>query len=343
MASIVRDINQAVFALVIATWVSPTYAHENGHLETSTGASTAMKAFLANISSEAIMQSAEVVDCTLSGGAKTQCVKLVLKQAPNYQPGPWCPSRITDGPEAAGIWIKDGQVYDADGEFIKNLSKFYDDPKWQMFDPKTGDVLVTKSFDACYGAARVDVWEEYYYYCAQCEFDQTVFSPIRTYFIPLNPVKAEKPTPLKDQPGTGLAMNGVRFEGPAPLSDILRAYNIAPFDDCGGHVNPFAGYHYHFATDCLSGVANGDGHAPQIGITIDGYGLYKSLDLDGSEPAGLDECRGHESDELGYHYHASALGVNSVIGCVTGQQGCVETPGSQTCDATIKRQPPQFE
>ncbi|MEM6581851.1 MAG: YHYH protein [Pseudomonadota bacterium] len=331
-----------VVVMTIAMFILPANAHDESHVDIPKNASPALQAFLSHLSGDSIMQGAEVVDCILSGGAKTKCVKLILKQAPDYEPGPWCPGKITDGPEAAGIWFKDGTVYDADGEFIKNLAEFYDDPNWKMYDPETGDVLVTRSFDACFGAARADVWKEYYYYCAQCEVDQTVLAPVQTYFIPLNPVRAGKPIPLKDQPGTGLALNGVRFEGPAPIADILRAYNIAPFDDCGGHVNPFAGYHYHFVTDCLAGIAESSGHAQQVGITIDGYGLYKRFDVNGKEPEDLDACRGHESEELGYHYHASALGVNSVIGCVSGQQGCVTTAGSQSCDATKKRSPPKL-
>ena len=329
-----------VLAGVLALFAGPAAGHDEGGMHIPADTSPALKAFLAHVRAEALMQDPEVVECTLSGGAKTRCVKLVLKQAPAYEPGPWCPNKVTDGPEAAGIWFKDGKVYDADGAFVKNLATFYNDPKWQMFDPDTGDVLVTKSFDACFGAARPDVWKEYYYYCAQCEIDQTVFSPIQTYFIPLNPVKAESPQKLVGQPGAGLAMNGVRFEGPAPLSDILHAYNIAPFDDCGGHVNPFAGYHYHFVTGCVEAIGNPEGHAPQVGITIDGYGLFRQLDASGNEPGDLDACRGHHSDALGYHYHAAPLGVNSVIGCVTGQQGCVASPGTQSCDATKKRPPP---
>ncbi|MEM1155998.1 MAG: YHYH protein [Pseudomonadota bacterium] len=321
----------------------PALSHERQELDIPADASPALQAFLASVSSQAIMQQAEVVDCTLSGGSKTRCVKLVLKQAPDYKPGPWCPSRISDGPEAAGFWFKDGQIYPADGEFVKNLATFYDDPKWQMYDGDTGEVLVTRSFDACFGAARKDVWKEYYYYCAQCEFDQTIASPVKTYFLPLNPIQADKPAVLKDQPGAGLAMNGVRFEGPAPVEDILRAYNIAPFDNCGGHVNPFAGYHYHFVTDCLRGVPHRSGHAPQVGIAVDGYGLYARLDVNGNVPEDLDDCRGHDSEELGYHYHASKLGVNSVIGCISGQQGCVATAGTQSCDATQHHPPPNWQ
>jgi len=319
----------------------PLAAHEVKTLVIPDEASPALQAFLAHIRPEAIMQDSEVVDCTLSGGTKTKCVKLVLKQAPRDEPGPWCPDSIHSGPDAGGIWAKDGKVFDVDGEFIKNLAEFYDDPKWQMYDPVTGDVLVTRSFDACFGVARLDIWKEYYYYCAQCTTDQTVLSPIRTFFIPLQPVKADKPIPVSNQPGTGIALNGVRFEGAAPLTAILNAYNIAPFDDCGGHVNPYAGYHYHFVTECLETVGETDGHADQVGISIDGHGIYKLLNPAGREPEGLDECRGHTSQALGYHYHAAALGVDGIIGCSKAELGCVSSPGTQVCDAS--KPPKPFE
>eukprot|EP00903_Cladosiphon_okamuranus_P001514 g1512.t1 len=314
-------------------------AHEVTRLSVPDDASPALKTFLAHVRPEAIMQDAEVTDCTLSGGTKTKCVKLVLKQAPREEPGPWCPGTIEDGPEDAGIWFKDGRVYDADGEFVKNLAEFYDDPNWQMYDPATGDVLVSKTFDACFGVARPDVWKEYYYYCAQCTPDQTVFSPIKTLFIPLNPVPVEEPITLTDHPGAGVSLDGVRFEGPAPINAILHAYNIAPFDDCGGHVNPYFGYHYHFATECLDVAEQADGHADLVGIAMDGRGIYKLLDPQGQEPEGLDACRGHETEGLGYHYHASSLGVNKVIGCFTAELGCAHTPGSQNCDARAPLEP----
>jgi YHYH protein len=326
----------AAFVLVTAT----AYAHDVGELHVPSGASPALQSFLTHVRKEAIMQDTEVVTCTLSGGTKTKCVKFILKQEPSYEPGPWCPNNISDGPEAGGFWIDKGKVYDVDGSFVKNLAEFYNDPKWKMYDPKTGDVLVSRSFDACFGIARLDVWKQYYFHCAQCTPDQTLLSPLNTFFIPLNPVKAEKPTPLTNHPGAGVALNGVRFEGPAPLDAILRAYSIAPFDDCGGHVNPFGGYHYHFVTGCIENVGQADGHAPQVGISIDGYGIYKRLDMNGNEPADLDQCRGHQTKTLGYHYHAAALGENSIIGCHRGELGCVASPGTQVCDATKQSRPP---
>ncbi len=153
------------------------------------------------------------------------------------------------------------------------------------------------------------------------------------------PVKADSPSPLLDQPGAGVGLNGVRFNGPAPYDDIMRAYNLAPFDDCGGHVNPYHGYHYHFVTDCVEKISAIDGHAPQVGVSVDGYGIYQRLDVVGNEPQGLDSCRGHMSDELGYHYHAAPMGTNSIVGCLAGELGCVSPTATASCDASAARQP----
>lgn len=336
-----RLFNCARHLAITAACLMPSnlMAHEGTRLSIPADASPALKTFLGHIRPEAIMQDAEVTDCTLSGGTITKCVKLVLKQAPRNEPGPWCPNTIEDGPDAAGIWFKDGEVYDADGAFVKNLAEFYNDPKWQMYDPATGDVLVSRTFDACFGVARPDVWKEYYFYCAQCTPEQTVFSPIRTLFIPLNPVPVDEPIVLTDHPGAGVSLDGVRFEGPAPVNAILHAYNIAPFDDCGGHVNPYFGYHYHFATECQDTAPSEADHADLVGIAMDGHGIFSRLTAQGQEPGDLDACRGHSVEGIGYHYHANPLGVNRVIGCFKAELGCALSPGSQTCDARLPLEP----
>ena len=73
------------------------------------------------------------------------------------------------------------------------------------------------------------------------------------------------------------------------MDDILAAHTIAPFDDCGGHVNTHVGYHYHAVTDCLEGAIIGNGDAAQIGIAMDGYGIFSHLLLDGSAPDDLEK------------------------------------------------------
>ncbi|MDO6425119.1 YHYH protein, partial [Saccharophagus degradans] len=72
----------------------------------------------------------------------------------------------------------------------------------------------------------------------------------------------------------GIAFNSVVFDAPAPVSNILGAYTLAPFDDAGGHINLAAGYHYHAATGVSTQIAQDDGHTGMIGYALDGYGMY---------------------------------------------------------------------
>ncbi len=90
----------------------------------------------------------------------------------------------------------------------------------------------------------------------------------------------------------------------APVDAILAAYTIAPFDDCGGRVNPHVGYHYHAVTDCLAGVAttiapvHADtvaAHAGPIGIAMNGHAIFAHVLANGEAPGTLDACNGHEA------------------------------------------------
>ena len=49
--------------------------------------------------------------------------------------------------------------------------------------------------------------------------------------------------------------------------------------------------------------------------------LYAMLDTAGTEPADLDECRGHTDATRGYHYHVASAGENMFISCFHGEQG----------------------
>ena len=123
--------------------------------------------------------------------------------------------------------------------------------------------------------------------------------------------------------GVGITLDGVVLAPPAPVQAILGAYTIAAFDDCGGHVNPVDGYHYHGATGCTEVGAQDDGYAALMGYALDGYALHGMLNEDGTEPTDLDACRGHTDDVRGYHYHAASAGENMFIGCFNGEQGSV--------------------
>ncbi len=281
------------------------------------------------------------VDCTLSGGAETTCIQVTVVPEPaTYEAGPWCPTNIEDGPEEAGIWFYEGDVVDADGEFFSKLAALYDDENWQVFDPETGDIYYTATLEGCEAAARPDVAEEYQNHCVQCLLEYYPDTTV-TYSFPVEPVAADTSSNIA-QTGVGVALNGVRIDGPAPLEAILSAYTIATFDDCGGHVNPHVGYHYHAVTDCLEGDdhVHDEAHAPVVGLALDGHFIVSHLNADGSAPDDLDECYGHTTDDLGYHYHAGAVGTNQNLGCLTAQVGCSTGEEGEACDATARRPRP---
>lgn len=282
-----------------------------------------------------------IVDCTLSGGAQTKCFSITVKANPqSYTPGPWCPSNIADGAEAGGIWLKDGEVHDVDGSFIKNLAELYGDAKWQLYEPDTGNVRFTGTLQACQAAARPDVDPAYQNYCVQCLPEYMPEDAALTYVIPVEPQATNRPQPTNFS-GSGIAYNGIRLDGPAPLDAILAAHTIAPFDDCGGHVNTHVGYHYHAVTDCLQQSPATLGpvaaeHGTQIGVAMDGFQIFSHLTASGTDPDDLDNCNGHESEGLAYHYHAGTAGSNAILGCLTAQAGCVLEDDDAVCDASVR-------
>ena len=292
---------------------------------------------------DAIVGEPRIVSCTLSGGTETQCLSITLKAEPAaYEIGPWCPRNISDGPELSGIWLDDGKVYDADGQFIQNLSTFYKDDTWQLFDPETGKINVTDTEASCKAAARPDVDPAYQNHCVECQIDYLPADQYQTYVIPISPVPVARVEPRVGHDGVGIAYSGVRLDASAPLDAILDAHTLAPFDDCGGHVNPNVGYHIHAVTDCLKSVPTKASHAPKLGLALDGYLILARFNPDGKEPEGLDSCRGHTSDGLGYHYHVGAAGSNAILGCHTAETGCVLTSATEICDASkmVRREPP---
>jgi hypothetical protein len=266
--------------------------------------------------------------CTLSSGATATCLSIPLKGAPaDHSVGPFCPRTITDGAESGGIWIENGTVYDISGSFITGLATFYNDPAWQLYDAATGLVRVTDSQAACQAAARPDVDPAYNNYCVECLLEYVDGGITTTLLIPKRPVPRTAPSEIGMVPAVGLAFNGVAFDPPAPVNAILAAHTIAAFDDCGGHVNLLAGYHYHAATGCSTAYPSCDEHAPQIGYALDGYPIFAMTGADGVEATDLDSCRGHEDALYGYHYHAASPGENMFIGCFHGETAADSSTG----------------
>lgn len=295
----------------------------------------------------AVVEGPDLVDCTLSRGTQTTCFSITVTPDPqDYTPGPWCPTSISDTAAAGGTWFDGGEIVDVDGAFIQRLATLYRDSNWQLYDPETGAVRFTGTLAACAAAARPDVDPAYQNHCVQCLPEYMPQSATVTYVIPLDPSHVWRADNTRFA-GSGVAYNGVRLDGPAPVDAILSAYTIAPFDDCGGHVNLHVGYHYHAVTDCLSAKrpASGPvttenlravGHGTQIGIAMDGYQIFGHLNADGAAPGDLDRCNGHDADGIGYHYHAGAPGSNAILGCLKGEAGCALTDSDMPCDASAR-------
>ncbi len=320
------------FAVVFTFWLAGLVGSTSAMAESSQATSVA--ALSQHFVDAALVSPPRIVDCTLSHGTQTKCMSLSVRTGPvGMAMGPWCPRSISDGADKGGIWLKDGKVFDVDGAFIKNASTFFKDDKWQLYDPKTGRVRVTDTEAACRAAARPDVDPKYINHCVECQPSIVDASMTMTYVIPLKPVRVARPGGRVGREGVGLSFNGARLDAPAPVDAILDAHTLAPFDDCGGHVNPHVGYHIHAVTDCLQTVSAGADHPPTIGIALDGFAIFARIGADKVAPADLDGCGGHEDAVRGYHYHAGAPGSNAILGCHAAETGCVLDDAKAVCDA----------
>ncbi|MGJ8668787.1 MAG: YHYH protein [Oceanococcus sp.] len=270
----------------------------------------------------------QTVDCTLSNGSVTTCYEFTLNGFPADRAslGPFCPQTTSTGAMESGKWFDNGVLYDLTGAFVANLANFYADDNWQLFDESTGAVRITDTQEACEAAARPDVAEEYNNFCVECDIAyynaESGQGVSATYLIPTTPQPRSEPGQIGGG-GVGAAYNGVKLDAAAPTDAILSAYTIAAFDDCVGHVNPAAGYHYHGANqgegDCPGIAFEADGHGGAFGYALDGYAIHTMLDSNGNEETDLDVCRGHTDDARGYHYHTASSGENAFIGCFTGE------------------------
>lgn len=289
------------------------------------------------------------VDCKLTNGETSICYAITINGFPANRDelGPNCPETITTEAKDAGKWFEKGVLYDVTGDFIKNLNTFYSDSRWKLYDETTGKVRITNTQEACEAAARPDVDPKYNNYCVECDisyYSKTKGKGIEnTFLIPKTPIPANT-TKRIGREGVGIALDGVKLDATAPTEAILGAYTIAAFDDCIGHVNPHAGYHYHGANQgegtCPSIPFESDGHAGMIGYALDGYAIYGMLDKDGKETENLDNCRGHRDNIRAYHYHTAGPGENAFIGCFKGETVFVEHKDRPPFDGIPNGMPP---
>lgn len=259
-------------------------------------------------------------DCTLSDGTESTCYRITVSGDPvDHEMGPFCPETITDGADEGGIWFDGENAYDLDGQFIKDLAQTYGDDGWRMYDDD-GNVLVTETQEEFEAAARPDVDPDLENHCVEGKVEWLENGePIEsTVLIPTQPVAAESASaPRGNQ---GVTLDGVVIAASAPVDAILGAYTIAAFDDCGGHLNPFEGYHLHGAVGCSEVGEAAEGDTPMFAYALDGYPVHSPYpDAAEESAAGIDECNGHATDADGYHYHANQAAENQVITCLVGQ------------------------
>ena len=260
-------------------------------------------------------------DCTLSGGTASTCATFTIAGTPaSYEAGPFCPDTTSTPADQAGIWFDGNGIYDLTGSFIKNLSTFYNDDQWHMYDD-LGKVNVTDTQEAFLGAARPDVDPKYQNYCVEgrAEWVNNGEPITKTVVIPTQPVLTTGSS-LANGQDWGITLDGIVIAKSAPVSAILGAHTIASFDDCGGHFNNVEGYHLHGVTGC--GTLDDDriaGETAMFGYAMDGFPIHLPLSGDDLKAANLDDCGGHSTPELGYHYHANDPSKNSVLTCLKGE------------------------
>ncbi len=274
------------------------------------------------------LQGSDIVDCELSDGTQTQCYSLRTSGVGKASDliGPFCPETTSTGENEAGVWLDGTTFYEADGEFILDLANIYGQvypsDAWSSFADAEGNVNITRTVEDCEAAANPNVGPEYAGFCVQCSLsDLTADRDLELEFlIPVTPQLADASTTLSAS--AGISLNGFQIAAQAPVEAILAAITVAPFDDCGGHVNPSDGYHYHAATareGCNSAGTDANGHPAIMGYAMDGFGIYGPLPEGSEEADQLDQCNGIQDAVYGYHYHAGSPELNQHIGCFSGK------------------------
>jgi hypothetical protein len=276
---------------------------------------------VANFLEGSLTKAITTEDCTLSDGTETTCYRIEVTGSPvDTKIGPFCPESTSSTAEVSGIWLDGEKMYNADGQFIMDLSMIYKDVKWKLYDD-SGKVKVTDTKEAFQGAARPDVQEAYKYHCVEGTWEWTeTTKPVPTsILVPVTPVLASETSSPRGN--LGVTINGLVISASAPVDAILGAYTIAAFDDCGGHFNPTAGYHLHAYTGCEgieyeSHIDNPNAETKMIGYAMDGVAVFAPLSS--KSTIKLDECNGRTTAKDGYHYYAQSAEKNLVVKCVKG-------------------------
>ena len=324
MYSINRFINNRLKIAVLASVIATLIAAGSLYLlssDTNTSDLAAPGVVATNFLEGSLTKAITTEDCTLSDGTETTCYRIEVSGAPvDTKIGPFCPESTSSTAEVSGIWLDGEKMYNADGQFIMDLSTIYKDVKWKLYDD-SGKVKVTDTKEAFQGAARPDVQEAYKYHCVEGTWEWTeTTKPVPTsILVPVTPVLASETSSPRGN--LGVTINGLVISASAPVDAILGAYTIAAFDDCGGHFNPTAGYHLHAYTGCEgieyeSHIDNPNAETKMIGYAMDGVAVFAPLSS--KSTIKLDECNGRTTAKDGYHYYAQSAEKNLVVKCVKG-------------------------
>jgi hypothetical protein len=324
MYSVNRFINNRLKIAVLASVIATLIAAGSLYLLSSDTNSSDLAApgvVATNFLEGSLTKAITTEDCTLSDGTETTCYRIEVSGAPvDTKIGPFCPESTSSTAEVSGIWLDGEKMYNADGQFIMDLSTIYKDVKWKLYDD-SGKVKVTDTKEAFQGAARPDVQEAYKYHCVEGTWEWTeTTKPVPTsILVPVTPVMASNSSTPRGN--LGVTINGLVISASAPVDAILGAYTIAAFDDCGGHFNPTAGYHLHAYTGCEgveyeSHIDNPDAETKIIGYAMDGVAVFAPLSS--KSTIKLDECNGRTTAKDGYHYYAQSAEKNLVVKCVKG-------------------------
>lgn len=284
------------------------------------------------------------VSCTLENGSTTTCYELTFTAngAGDTEGtgtiGPFCPETIFDLRSETGVGVYDGDTNPGFQSLVDAVQNM-DDDGYEIVD----DAGNVNQIGGGNGNSA----------CLEMQIDTTLSI---TYLIPLTPELRDEPYDIATIESIGFGLTGVPYKGHPPGVAIAEAGiggagsgSIPALDLCGGHVDPFGYYHWHFVPQSINTVLESnvfnftddfdmtcsnsniayDAPSAFAGLAKDGFPIYGAYDsISGADTAPditatVDECNGHNhaTDEFPdgvYHYHALADGAPNVPECLVG-------------------------
>lgn len=140
--------------------------------------------------------------------------------------------------------------------------------------------------------------------------------------VPASPASTtSSDTPLGPM---GVAVNGVALFNQYAAGRSPLAGEILSFDRYNGHPQQSGQYHYHVEPLWITAAK---GKSGLVGVLLDGFPVYGTIDQNGTTPSNLDACNGHVGATAHfpqgiYHYHVTSA-VPYISGCYRGTPGSI--------------------